>query len=353
MSEYAFQSASNWGNLPNGAFSPQIYSRKVQKQFRKSSVVEGITNSDYFGEIANMGDSVKILKEPEITVAPYGRGTQIVAQDLIDNDFVLTIDQANYFAFRMDDIEVKQASVSWEELASDRAAYRLRDHYDRDVLGYMSGYEWDVTAGLWKPRTSHPGTLAEATADVDELLSRNKLDRTDFVQGASAGESIVMGVDGTYDATPLQILNRMKRKLDELNVDQEGRWVVVDPVFVEKLMDENSKLVQTDWNRGEGEGLQNGQLSTKKIRGFRIYESNNLPYEGNGADFIAPTGSTTNFGVIVAGHDCAVATATQLTKTEKQRSTDFFGDVVRGMQLYGRKVLKPEALLRANYNING
>lgn len=352
MSEYAFKSASNWGNLPNGVFSPQIYSKKVQKQFRKSSVVEGITNSDYFGEIANMGDSVRILKEPEITVAPYGRGTQIVAQDLVDNDFVLTIDQANYFAFKMDDIEVKQASVSWEDLASDRAAYRLRDHYDRDVLGYMAGFEWDENAGIWKPRTTHPGTLAEPTADVDELLARNKLDRTDFVQGATEGESIVVGVDGAFDATPLQILNRMKRKLDELNVDSEGRWVVVDPVFVEKLMDENSKLVQTDWNRGEGEGLSNGQLSTTKIRGFRIYESNNLPYMGNGADFIAPQGSTENYGIIVAGHDSAVATATQLTQTEKQRSTDFFGDVVRGMQLYGRKILRPEALLNAKYNVN-
>lgn len=352
MSEYVFQSAAGWQNLPNGVFSPQIYSKKVQKQFRKSSVVEDITNSDYFGEISSFGDSVRVIKEPEITVAPYARGTHITPQDLIDEDYTLTIDQANYFAFVLDDIEVQQAHIGWLEMASDRAAYQLRDHYDAEVLAYLSGFEKDAS-GVYVPRTTYPGTKADSSADNDELLSRHKLDRTSFVQGANAGDSIVVGVDGAYDATPLQILNRMNRKLDELNVDKEGRWVVVDPVFVEKLLDENSKLVQTEWNRGEGEGLTNGRLMAGKIRGFRVYTSNNLPSVGNGPDFIAPNGSATDYGVIIAGHDSAVATATQINKTEKQRSTTSFGDIVRGMQLYGRKILRPEGLIRAIYNING
>jgi len=75
----AFQSAAGHGNLPNGVFSPVIYSKQVQLAFRKSSVVEDITNNDYFGEIANMGDSVKIIKEPEVSVQAYARGTQITA----------------------------------------------------------------------------------------------------------------------------------------------------------------------------------------------------------------------------------------------------------------------------------
>jgi len=101
----AFPKAAGYGNLPNGNFSPVIYSKQVQLAFRKSSTVEAITNNDYFGEIANMGDSVKIIKEPEVSVQSYNRGTQITAQDLNDEDFTLVVDQANYYAFKIDDIE--------------------------------------------------------------------------------------------------------------------------------------------------------------------------------------------------------------------------------------------------------
>jgi hypothetical protein len=100
----AFPSASGHGNLPLGNFSPVIYAKKAQLAFRKSSTVQDITNSDYFGEISSFGDSVKVIKEPEISVTSYRRGQQIVAQDLIDEDFTLVIDQANTFAFKMDKI---------------------------------------------------------------------------------------------------------------------------------------------------------------------------------------------------------------------------------------------------------
>ena len=125
----AFTTAAGYGNLPNGNFSPVIYSKQVQLAFRKASVAQGVTNSDYFGEIANMGDSVKIIKEPEITVKEYARGTQITAQDLDDDDFSLTIDKANYFAFKVDDIEEKHSHVNFQSLATDRAAYRLADQF--------------------------------------------------------------------------------------------------------------------------------------------------------------------------------------------------------------------------------
>ena len=95
----AFASASGYSNLSQGNWSPIIYSKKVQLAFRKSSVAQAITNSDYFGEIASMGDSVKIVLEPEVSVRSYARGTQITAQDLDDSDFTLVVDKANYFAF--------------------------------------------------------------------------------------------------------------------------------------------------------------------------------------------------------------------------------------------------------------
>jgi hypothetical protein len=107
----AFPRAPGYNNLPNGNFSPVIYSKQVQLAFRKAAVCDAITNNDYFGEIANFGDSVKIIKEPEITVKAYERGTTITPQDLDDEDFSLTIDKANYFAFKVDDIEEAHSHV--------------------------------------------------------------------------------------------------------------------------------------------------------------------------------------------------------------------------------------------------
>ena len=161
----AFSSAAGYGNLPNGNFSPVIYSKQVQLAFRKSSVVEAVTNNDYFGEIANMGDTVKIIKEPEITVKAYTRGTTILPQDLDDEDFSLTIDKSNYYAFKIDDIEDAHSHVNFMSLASDRAAYRLADQFDQDVLGYLSGYKQSSIHG--SPDTVNAtvnGSVAVSTA---------------------------------------------------------------------------------------------------------------------------------------------------------------------------------------------
>jgi hypothetical protein len=136
--------------------------------------------------------------------------------------------------------------------------------------------------------------------------------------------------------------------MDQANVDTDGRWLVVDPVFAEVLMDEDSKLINRDYG-GEGE-MRNGRMPGT-IRGFRIYKSNNLPYKGTGGATSASAGSTTNFGVIVGGHDSALSTAQQITKTETFRSPDTFADICRGMQLYGRKLLRPEATFTASYNL--
>ena len=345
----AFQSATGWGNLPNGSFSPVIYSKNVQTQFRKESVCSDITNSDYFGEIANFGDSVRIIKEPEITVRPYARGTQIESQDIVDEDFSLVIDRSNYFAFQVDDIEERHSHVNYKTLAQDRAAYRLKDKYDMDILGYMGGYEYNDSTGVWTARTAAVGTKAEATADADELIAAHKMDRGDF--GGAAGDSIALKANsaGTGDATPLQVLNRMNTFLDRKNVDKDGRWVVVDPVFLERLMDEDSKFMNQDYSSSEN--LTNGMITAGKVRGFRLYMSNNLPVLGTGPDTVDANGSAVNFGVIIAGHDSSTATAEQISKTEVLRSQDSFGDTVRGMHLYGRKILRPEGLVRATYNV--
>lgn len=342
----AFPVASGYTNLPNGNFSPVIYSKKVQKAFRNSSVVEDITNTDYAGEIANMGDSVKIIKEPEISINSYARGTTLATQDLSDADFTMVVDQANYFQFSLDDIEEAHSHVSFMDLATDRAGFKLRDAFDQDVLGYMSGWTWNGSA--WVARTAAAGTKAEAAAGADELLAANKLTAGTF--GGTAANSIPVTAGGGAGAitSPLAVLNRMARLMDAANVDTDGRWVVVDPVFKEILMDEDAKLVNADFG-GDAE-VRNGRLPGT-IRGFRVYTSNNLPYKGTGAGTSAAAGSTANYGVVVSGHDSAVAVADQIAKTESFRSPDTFADIVRGMQLYGRKILRPQGLITANYNL--
>jgi len=353
----AFPKATGYNNLPNGNFSPVIYSKQVQLAFRKSSTVEAITNSDYFGEIANMGDSVKIIKEPEVSVQSYARGTQITAQDLNDEDFTLVVDQANYYAFKIDDIEAAHSHVNFMQMASDRAAYRLRDQYDQDVLGYLSGYQQSAKhtqAGT--ARTTYPGTKALTEAGSNELLSSMQLKKSDFgnITTASAGDHsipVAARLPGatalpTATASPLMVIARMGRLLDQQFVDSSGRWLVVDPVFIEMLKDEDSRLLNSDFG---GSGLQNG-LVVNNLHGFKIYVSNNLPKIGTGAGTTGTANQNTNFGVIVAGHDSAVATAQQITKTETYRDPDSFADIVRGMHLYGRKILRPEGIVTAKYN---
>jgi len=353
----AFPKATGYGNLPNGNFSPVIYSKQVQLAFRKASTVEAVTNNDYFGEIANMGDSVKIIKEPEVSVQSYARGTQITAQDLNDEDFTLVVDQANYYAFKIDDIEAAHSHVNFMQMASDRAAYRIRDQYDQDVLGYLSGYQQSTKhtqAGT--ARTTYPGTKALTEAGSNELLSSMVLKKSDFgnITTASAGDHsipLAARLPGatalpTATASPLMVISRMSRLLDQQFVDTSGRWLVIDPIFMELLKDEDSRLLNSLFG---GSGLQNG-LVVDNLHGFKVYVSNNLPKVGTGAGTTGTANQNSNFGVIVAGHQSAVATAQQITKTETYRDPDSFADIVRGMHLYGRKILRPEALVTAKYN---
>jgi len=352
----AFPSAAGYGNLPNGNFSAVIYSKQVQLAFRKSSTVEDITNSDYFGEIAQMGDSVKIIKEPEVSVQAYARGTQITAQDLDDEDFSLVVDQANYYAFKIDDIEAAHSHVNFMQMASDRAAYRLRDQYDQDVLGYLTGFQQAAKhENASVARSTAPGTKAVATAGADELLSSMKLSKGSFTNITAGGNNSIPlaprlpGATGlpTLTVSPLMVIARMGRLLDQQLVDTQGRWIIVDPIFVEMLKDEDSRVLNGDFG---GSGLQNG-LILNNLHGFRVYVSNNLPKVGTGPGTAGTSDQNANYGIMVAGHDSAVATAQQITKTETYRDPDSFADIVRGMHLYGRKILRPEGIVTAKYNV--
>ena len=339
----------------DGNFSPIIYSKQAQIALRRAAVTNAITNNSYFGEIANQGDTVRIQKEPDVTVNALQRHTGISVEKLDDSDFSLTIDKANYFAFKMDDIEEQFANVDFTSLAADRAAYKMADAMDADVLSYLSGH---TAAGAHITATSGDAQHPTSGNLTGELLTANHLDATDFgnltiASSATGGDAVPLaprlpGATALSATTvsPLTLLARMARKMDTANVDARGRWVVLDPVFVEMLKDEDSRMLNGDYG---GAGLQNG-LVLNNIHGFRVYVSNALPAKGTGAGTSGVTAQDANYGVVVAGQDDAVASAEQINKVENYRDPDSFADIVRGMHLYGRKILRPEALITARYN---
>ena len=305
----AFQSAAAYGNLPSGNFSPVIYSKKAQLAFRKSSLAQAVTNSEYFGEISNMGDTVNIIQEPTLTVAAYSRGQDLSIQDLADDQLTLTVDQANAYAFKVDDIERKHAHSNWESLASNQAAYQLRDAFDTNILSFM---KTSLTTALTLGTTGSPTPV-----NYD---------------------------GGTADFSPTQALNRLGRLLDEGNVPYEGRFAVVDPFFLELMRDDASKLISADYT--EKGVLNNGKVVNRPVQGFDIYASNNLPSVGTGPS--ATSGS--NYGWIIAGHTSAVASAEQIMTSEKIRAESTFADVVRGLHVFGRGLLRATALTGIIYN---
>ena len=296
-------STAGYGNLPNGNFSPTIYSKKVQLAFRKSSVIQAVTNTDYFGEISDYGDTVNIIMEPDVSVSAYTRGLQITAQDLDDEQLTLTIDKSNYFAFKVDDIEKKFSHVGWESLASNRAGYKLKDAMDTEVLLYMQGQ------------------IPTATTQGD----------------ATTAATVGFGVQ-TF--TPIQYVNRFARFLDVNDVPSDDRFLVVDPIFLERIRDENSKLLDNDYVQDSSQVLRNGLVTNRPIYGFKLYVSRNLPQVGTGPT--ATSGS--NGGWVIGGHMSSTASAEQINKTESYRDPDSFADVVRGLHMYGRKTLRTEAL---------
>ena len=301
----AFERAAGYNNLPNGYFVPAIYSQKVLKYFRKTSVVEEITNSDYYGEIANFGDTVYVINEPTVSVSPYQRGITTQTQDLTDSQLTLTVDKANYFQFAVDDLEKKQSHVNWLDMATSAAAYELKDEFDTEVLSYM----------------------------YSQVPTANKY--------GTAGSPTDLGF-GSGEISPLTVMNRLNRLMDVNNVPTDNRWFVAGPLFWEQMADENSKLMDIGYmapGTSEVSAVRNGLLvGGKPIRGFKCYTSNNMPSDTH--------------NVAMAGHMSSTAQVSQIASTEVIRSEKTFADIVRGLHLYGRKVLRTNAIYASVYQID-
>ena len=320
-----FQNAGGAGNnnfnagtsgQTNEFFVPEIFSKKIQNFFRKSSVIEAITNTDYAGEIAAFGDTVKIIKEPTVTVAAYTRAASTTKQYLTDQELTLVIDKANSFKFIVDDIEERLSHINFASVGASSAAYTLKDTMDAEVL--------------------------EAMADGASASSPDNQMGTDSATHLGAGVFDGSGsIDVGYasgEITPLTLMSRIARKLDESSIPEEGRFFVANPQFYEELAAEDSKLMSADFNQGEG-GVRNGLVASGMIRGFKMYKSNNIAVAN--AD-----------GKVIAGHISSTATAQSILNIETLRDTDTFGDIVRGLHVYGRAVLRDDALVTAHYSID-
>lgn len=307
--------ANSVAGQTNSFFLPSIYSKKVLNFFRKASVVEAITNTDYAGEISAYGDSVKIIKEPTITVYDYTRGSDTTSTKLTDQEITLVVDSAKAFKFIVDDIETNMSHVNFKEVASSSAAYSLKDSYDAAVLSTMfsgvSASAPDHVIGA--DAAAGTGGVGETTASVD------------------------LGVASEVD--PLDLMARMARLLDDQSVPEENRWFVASPDFYEELSQSGSKLLSVDFNAGQG-SIRNGLVSSGKLRGFDMYKSNNIP------------SVSTATGQCLGGHMSSTATANTILSTEVIRDPSSFGDIVRGLHVYGAKVLRDDAMVKAFYTID-
>ena len=273
------------------AFKPEVWSAELLVALEKALVyaAPGVVNRDYEGEIAQYGDTVRITSLADPTIGTYTPHTDITIEDVDDSNLVLLINQSKYFAFAVDDIEARQARGGVLSEQARKAAYKLRDIADQYVAGLMAA---GVDAG---------NLVAESTAT-----------------SANAYEKLV----------DLSVI------LDEDNVATEGRFAVVTPKFRGLLLKDSRFIASGD---SSGASVRaNGLIG--EAAGFSIRVSNN-----------APDGPGVGAGkLIIVGSDTAVTYAEQIAKTEATRKEKGFADIVKGLHLYGSKVVRPTALAAAD-----
>lgn len=313
-----YYGAGNGTDSYSGAsgFIPEIWSGKLQVKFYKSTVLGEITNNDWEGEIKGQGDKVNIRTIPTITISNYQKGMNLTNQVPTSTPLELNIDKGKYFAVVLDDVDEVQADVKLMDMFTDDASQQMKIAIDADVLG---------------------GVYADAATG-------NK--------GANAGAlsgGINLGATGAprqiTSSTVLDMILDMGQCLDEQNVPEDGRWLVV-PAWVASLI-KRSELRQAYLTGDSVTPLRNGKLGM--IDRFTLYVSNNLSTVTDlGAD-AAAGGTAANADStawnIMAGTRDAISFASQMTNVETIRSQSTFGNIVRGLNVYGYKVTKPEALV--------
>ena len=313
-------SRSNFTTTPSysGTFIPAIWSAKLNAKFYAASVFASICNTDWQGDISGMGDKVVINNIPDITINDYTVGTNLTYQAPTPNTIELNIDQGKSFAFQLADVLDYQAKPDLMDMFSNDASEQMRVAMDyaclRDTFNGGAAANKGATAGV-KSSAYNMGT-----------------------------DNVPVTLTG---ANVLATLLNMAAVLDEQNVPETDRFLVIDPLTRTLLM--SSNLAQAQF-MGDGTSIiRNGMIG--KLDRFTVYVSNQLPRGTAGNSWPTkanPTGTTQAGAVarraIIAGHRSAIAFASQMTKTETLRNPNDFGDLVRGLQVYGYKVTKTEAL---------
>ena len=281
------------------SFIPEVWAAEILTTLDEKHVFaqEGIVNRDYEGEIAEKGDTVHITTLTDPTIATYTKNvTAIAPQTLATTDQTLLIDQSKYFAFEVDDVDAAQTGQGGQLLAkaTARAAIGLRDNADV----FMA-------------------TLAST----------------------GAGTIMTPQDCATVDAAFL-LLRTMRMKLNKQNVPVDGRWVAFSPEF-EALILGDARFIDAS-KYGSNTPIMNGEIG--RALGFRCLSSNNLPAGTAG------TGSeVTNF--VIAGHPMAITFAEQIAKVVAYQPQDSFGEAIKGLHLFGAKVVRPEALVVCDVDV--
>lgn len=267
-------------------FIPEIWSAMMLESLKKELVYgqPSVVNRDYEGDIKNQGDTVRIRSISRPTVATYTKGsTTINPEQLTDAQRSLPIDQAKYFAFEVDDIDQAQSTGGELEEGLMEGVYALRDTADQYIAALYTG----------AASANQVGTVSVTTA-----------------------------------ALAYTQLRKLKVKLDEASVPQQGRYCVVPPWYHGLLLEED-KFVRVDAS-GTDQGLRNGIVG--RALGMDILVSNNAPLV-TGDDY-----------AVMAGHPKAIAFAEQINKVEAYRPEDSFSDAIKGLHVYGAKLVRPTAI---------
>lgn len=290
-------------NPSGSAFIPEIWSGKLQVKFYKSTVLAEITNNDWEGEIKNQGDTVHIRSIPTITISSYTKGMNLSNQVPTSTPIELTIDKGKYFSVIVDDVDEVQADVRLMDIFTNDAGEQMKIAIDNDVLNNVAA---DAAA-------ANQGAAAGAISGNINL--------------GTTGAPVAVDKNNVLDT----IIN-VGQVLDEQNVPEDGRWMVVTPWFASLL--KTSDLRQAYLTGDDVSPLRNGKLGM--IDRFTLYVSNNIDTVVDGTD---------NCYHFLAGTRDAISFASQITNVESLRSTTTFGNIVRGLNVYGYKVVKPEALV--------
>jgi N4-gp56 family major capsid protein len=280
-------------------FIPEVWSAALLKSLRDrlTYAQAGIINRNYEGDIARAGDTVHITSFVDPAVRAYTKYGPISWDELTDATLPLVVDQSNYFAFKVDDIDRRQAMAGFVEEATTGAAYNLAAIADAYVAGEMA----------------------------DDALAGNKL-----------GAVSVTTPEDAYD-----LLVELRAKLVRSNTPDDGRFVVVPPEFYGQLL-RDDRFIRADAS-GVTTGLRNGQVG--RAAGFDVIESNRVPEDGD-------TESGDVHYTLIAGHPMATTYAEQIANTEALRLENAFADGVRGLHLFGAKVIRPGLIATADVDID-